>query len=174
MRDKDVPDSGNLLQMMERGQIDSVPRVVRDPITSNRLAVVENVYFHPVDDDAIQIESVYNRFIKSDELPYSRTTNVDGEWKQLEPGWVQEASLLIVRNLEGRFTQTIPTPEERKEAEAKVLVLAVSLQTSKEPTMPIAVLLPGESLRYTPWDCTKLWIRCQAGTAKYNFQFFPK
>lgn len=174
MRDKDVPDSGNLLHLMERGQIDSVPRMVREFNNGSRLAVVENVYFHPQNDDAVQIESVYNRFLKSDELPYSRTTNVGTEWKQLEPGWVQEASLLIVRNLEGRFTQMIPTPEERREAEAKVLVLAVSTQVSKEPTIPIALLLPGESLRYTPWDCTKLWIRCQVGVAKYNFQFFPK
>lgn len=137
-----------------------------------QIVVVETAYHQPINDQAKVVDNSYSCKIDSTEQPYGpRRVAVGEEWVPLDIGWIAEAGLMLLRNEEGRFTQKIPTEEERGEANAKVLELGFKVG---EVITPISPIPPRQSIRSIPFDLKNLYIRSRKGQAKYTITLFPR
>ena len=98
--------------------------------------------------------------------------------------WVDRASLVVVANREGRFTQVVPTPEERQTAEAKVVELVLAKPLDHPPDSfsceavdfvahPSALVSPGCLTMLEPSDLGQVHVRCLNGPAKVTVYVYP-
>jgi len=89
----------------------------------------------------------------------------------LDPGWITgEVSLLVIKNEEGQFTQSIPTDEMKKEAESKVIEMGVE---SESKVIPFGKICAGEDLPVAPIDLATLRIRSRSGKTRYRVSIYP-
>lgn len=162
------------------------PAVIDKPpvrTVPDRITVVETVYHQAEGDQPTAIESRFSRRLQTKEQPCVRKLVAGPEWHLVDresmdrPGcWLERVGMLVIRNEEGEFTQVVPTSQERAEVAARVLSLGVGVSISADEhiVMPFARILPGkESCRFQPTDISNLWIRCQAGKAKYTVTMLP-
>lgn len=152
---------------MEPTALPSLPK--DDPsrrIPKPRVVVVGHVYHQNIGEQPKNVESRFVRLLDSDDQPIIRRRFTVGEsWQKIDFGWIQKPGMLVIENLEGRFIQTIPAPDEIKEASKKVL------EISNENSLPIFLIPAGEDMRGMPG--ADLYIRCQSGTAKYSISVMP-
>jgi hypothetical protein len=139
----------------------------RKVVPLNRITVVETLYHKSGDNQPKGHEHRFTRQLESDEQAYERTCRVGEDWTLIDAGWLNGAQIgmLILVNDEGKFPQTIPTAAEVAEASEKVLELGT--------TECFAIVPPGESLRFVPYDITNLRVRSAHGTIKYTLKFYP-
>lgn len=143
--------------------------------THSRITVVENVYWSGGNDQPVLHDSKFNKIVHSDEQPYGpRRVRVGVQWRELETGWVSidKCSLLCITNVPTDFDR-VPTDEQIKEAEAKVLEIGFYISTC-DATIPFALITPGRSLRIEPHRHYKYLIRCVSGEARYRITAFPE
>lgn len=133
----------------------------------DQLTVVEHVYHQPAGEQPTGIETRFSRHLKTQEQPYCRRLLIGEDWVALDHGWVNEASHMVVQNMEGRFTQVNPTDEQCKEVAARVIELGY--QNAKGYWL----IGPGESLRGQPNVLDGLMLRCQQGKAQVTINVFP-
>jgi len=113
------------------------------------------------------VESRYEVPVQSEEQPYLRYFTVEEEAKFLDTGWVEDHSLLVVRNEEGKGLPTNPTDEERAALEERVVELY-----GGESVFRI-LIHPKRSVQLT-LSCTKgLMMRCRKGSARITLAVFP-
>lgn len=137
----------------------------------SRLVVVETVYCQPPDTPGVANETRYSKFLETDEQIYGPRRMISGEeWKPLDCGWINEASMLTITNEEGKHLQKNPTQEEQAVINARIIELGVI--TGVE-TVPFAKIPPRESLRLTPTNLSRWVIRCCKGKAKALITLFP-
>ena len=139
------------------------------PAMRARLVVVESVYHQSPDGQPTSAEGAYARQLDTDEQPYARKCKATEEWRPLDCGWLDRASMLHVVNEEGRFLVQ-PTDAEREEVNRKLIELAVSVQGS---LTPFAEIPPHETARFRPVDPKALRVRCRSGAAKFTLTLFP-
>ena len=140
-----------------------------------RLTVTESIYHQSPEGEPVEIGYSGARFLETDEQVYSRRTTVGEEWTPIDCGWLREsgASLLLLRNEEGRFTQVIPSPEQRGETQGRVVEVGVG--TPHGEVVPFAEVDPQESpLRLRPSDLGSLYLRCRQGRAKVTVTLVPR
>jgi len=143
-----------------------------------RVVVVESIYHQPANDQPKVVDNSYLCRIDSDEQAYGpRRAEVGEAWQPLDVGWIKCASVMAIRNEEGKFTQTIPTEDQIAEAEAKVIEVGIQdgvpgPMSSK--VFSFAVLSTQQSLRIPPSNLSNYRIRCVKGTARYSISLFPK
>lgn len=138
------------------------------PVRKSRLTVVETIYHQDADGQPTAVEANYARWLASDEHPFQRRLKVGEEWQRLETGWLEDVSLLVLTNEEGKGLQTIPTDEERVALAARIV--EVGTPGSEADWL----ILPGESLRGRPAAMRQLRFRCRAGTARCVLTLFPE
>jgi hypothetical protein len=131
-----------------------------------QITVLKTVYFRPADGQPTAYEARWTRPLASSEDPYVRTLTATTSWQALDVGWIKDAGLLIVLNVEGRVQHRRLAPEERQAAAARVLEIAVGSE-------PPWLVPPGESFVGQPADAKRLRIRCQSETAKYQVILIP-
>ena len=122
---------------------------------SNRITVVEMVYFQAPGESPLGIESRYSRKLTTDEQPCERRLKATENWQELDRGWVDQASLIVISN--------------RETATGKILEVAY-----KNAGQDTWLVLPGESMRAHPSDATRLVIRSQLGTIRFTANIFPE
>lgn len=131
------------------------------------VTVVESVYHQvPGEQPTQPVESRYSSELATDEQPFIRKFKVGSEWKALETGWLNDCSMLVLKNEAPHWTVQ-PTDEERLEAALKVVEMGCGGKA-------LAELPPGESLRFRPADICSLRVRCIAGAANCVLCLFPK
>lgn len=81
--------------------------------------------------------------VASNEPACDRELTVGEGWQVLELGWVRWPSLLYIKNLETEF-RVNPTPEERAEADAKIIELGFG-----NPCGDV-LISPGRSCEFEP------------------------
>lgn len=149
-----------------------------------RMTVVQTVYFQADGQEPSSVDSRYNRDIVQDEHPYHRQSRVGEEWKLLDCGWIERACCLVIKNEPTKF-HVQPTPEERAEATARVLEVAIRVDVSPknrdmhtprtQPVMAVWSLVhPGESLRVCPSSLKDLWVRCRSGECRFSVYLMPE
>lgn len=137
----------------------------------NHLTVVDCIYHVPFGSETVSMDTRYSRELQSEEQPYIRKSLVCETWKPLDCGWLTEVGvgLLFISNEAGKDQQVIPTDEQRRELASRVVEVAYEKDSSKS-----WIILPGESMRATPEDATRLFIRCRCGTAVVNLMLIPR
>ena len=138
---------------------------------SDRLTVIEKCYYQVYGESAKALpKSIYTRFLKSSEQEaYQRTYKIGEEWGNLDTGWIEDASMVIIKNLEGTKWTTIPSEKEREEVAKKVVRISYEASDDKH-----WVLEPGESMRGTPSHVQDLVLRCEKGEARITICIVPK
>jgi len=132
----------------------------------SRLVISETVYHQNHDADPTSADSCFSRTLASDEQPYSRRVVIGEAWQPLDCGWVEQASMLVLANQEGRFVQVIPTQAERDTMAAKIVEVGYG-------DMAAWLVRPGESFRAEPADLKAIRVRCRSGSAKCQLTVFP-
>ncbi len=143
-----------------------------------RLTVVSHVYHQPADSSPSDTPVQYSQAIESEEEPWRRWFNAREEWQPLQCGWVEQASLLILCNDEGKWLQRNPTAEERAAVEAKVVELGIGDDPGGpviiEDTLPFAEVHPGRGCQFTPTAASRIYVRCRRGNARCVLTLIPK
>lgn len=146
-----------------------------------RFGIAGHIYHQVSGEPAVSVDFRFGRWLELGEHPYQRPlSKCDETWKPLDLGWLADGpvSLIIIENVEGRFTQVIPKPEQVAEAEAKVIEIGVTWTCwGVAPTIsgvePFQEVRPSNKAVVFPVDPKKLRIRCRSGVAKYNLHVFP-
>lgn len=121
-------------------------------------------------DEATSIPIQFSRNLNTQEQLFGpRKYQVGESWEPLDFGWLKDKpiSMIIIKNLEGKFDQIVPTLQQRVEASYKALVVAYE-DSDLGFDIPI-----GESLPFVSRDPSKLRIRCLLGIAKYTLIAIP-
>lgn len=132
-----------------------------------RISVVETVYHQPLDGGPTSSEVRFQRILKTDEQPFSRRVLLEESkgWVALERGWIEHASMLLVRN-----------DEDPRKSQAIVEVGMMVNRNEGESRWHVAFasILPGESVRFTPNDLSLLSLRGMCGNAKVYLTLMPE
>lgn len=141
----------------------------------DRLVVVETVYHQPAGDRPVSVDSRFSRDLQSVEQPYQRQLVATEEWQPLDHGWIEDAGMIVIQNLEGKFAAN-PTDEERAEATAKIL--EVSYFAGENPVVDAFgrgwLVLPGESMRACPSDVRCLAVCSRSGPLRFSIFILPR
>lgn len=134
-----------------------------------KLIVVEQVYHQNDGDEPAAYESRWCRILLTDEQPYGpRKVKVDREWRLLDTGWLNDASLLGLSNEEGKHLQANPTAAEADLSSRKVVEL------SFDGSEAAILIHPGQDCRFSPANVNGIWLRCQAGPVNIMARVYPK
>lgn len=136
-----------------------------------RITVVDQVYHQNPGQDPTVASSKFSRLLDSTEQAYVRRTKVGETWSLVDRGWIESCSLMVVENLEGQSFAVVPTPEERAEVEARVVELGTPGEDGR--IVPFALVRPGLSGRFEPYDVRRVLLRCRSGVAQYTVTLFP-
>lgn len=132
-----------------------------------RVTVIEQVYYQHPEASPEGVETRYTVMLDPEgEQPWVRRFKVGPEWKFLECGWIKSASLLILANETGKVQSVIPTPEQKRETEERVIQLGIAGCT-------IVQVRPGTDCRLEPADLPSLLIRCPTGEARAVLRLYP-
>ena len=150
-----------------------------------RLTVVEQTHYQSPNRNPESTVLTYQRWLVSTAQPWARRLTVGTDWMPLGKGcWLTTGGewhgALALRNDEDVYKgrQTIPTPEERAEVEARILVVALKVG---DAVVPLFSVRPGESARIpNPSQAllcdtleTVLVVRCLAGSAEFSLYIYP-
>lgn len=139
-----------------------------------RLVSVSTVYHQLLPGQPTGQQRQWSRPLASDQQPYGpRTLTVGEEWMPLDCGWVTDVGYVVIQNEEGKFTQTIPTEEEREAAAGKVLEVAFPGWNANDPIHHRWLVPPGETFSGTPSLASCLRIRSRSGPCRYTLTVYP-
>lgn len=133
----------------------------------DRLTVIDSVYHQAPGKDPDQYETKFSRPLESEEQVYDRDLIATEEWTQLDKGWIESCSQLLIMNTEGKTVQTILSQEENSELAEKILEI-------RQGTEVTWLVPPKESVRGIPANLDTIFIRCRKGTANYTVVLFPR
>lgn len=155
------------------------------PVQHPRITVVETVYHQGVNESPTHYSFRFSRELKSDEQPYTRRADIGEGWATLDTGWVRNPAVLLL-NLPSPIFQRIPSPEDLIESYTKIVDIGVLVTIPDEgkrthhsapipplSVIPFATLLPGESMRITPFQEREFMIRCRSGSTKLVVTALP-
>lgn len=140
------------------------------PTPKNTLTVVENVYHQVVGEQPTMTESRFTRDLESTEQVFTRHLVLTEEWKPLEVGWLDQLSMMVIKNNEGIGLKQIPTKEQREEIDQRVIEVSYTPNSFKFMGWTI---FPRESMRACPSDARLLHLRCRTGTARATITLLP-
>ena len=64
----------------------------------NRLTCIMQIYHEKKDDSPMGLSVNYTNNLKSEEESFRRFMTLNSEWRELDHGWIDEASLVIIEN----------------------------------------------------------------------------
>lgn len=134
----------------------------------SRLTVVEQVYFQNINSQPINADSRFSRNLETEASPTKQRLSVEEEWRAvIYPGF--NVGMVVIVNEEGSLGRVNPTEEELAATKAKIVEVSCGITSS-----PYSWLIPpGESHRGTPADISRMYLRCQKGTAMCTVHLFP-
>ena len=130
----------------------------------NRCVVVDTTYHQNGRNQPTAVESTFSLDLATDEHPYQVPMTVAEEWQAVDLGWLDRCSMLVLKNLEGVFTQIIPTEEERRDALAKVVDVSFDPPRFGVDKTIHAYVPATASTRM--WPSGPVHLRCQSGEAR--------
>ena len=137
-----------------------------EPLSTNRLTVVENVYFQEYDGQPSGITSRFGQSLESEEQAYNRKIRIGSGWQSLDCGWVEDAAQLVISNEEGKHLQAYPTEEEQAAIAAKVIEVSFECLPPGHSPPCMWEILPGQTMRGRPSNVKQILVRCRSGVAR--------
>jgi hypothetical protein len=154
----DEPEEGTLLEPEQPILLPVRPqRVLQD-----RLLVVSTVYHQQQGQSAKSVVANFGRYLQGTEDMLQRRIVVREVPVSLPTGWITDASLLVVQNLEGTDLQTIPTEEQKKQRAKRVVELN-----------GMWLIHPGETFQGCPAQLSELILRCCSEHALVSITLIP-
>lgn len=142
----------------------------------DRITVVDQVtHYSPRNNKTYPFESRYSIELKTVEQPYERSglnAYVEEEWKPLDLGWIKKASLLILKNEEGKFPRN-PTEKERLALIKRLIVVGFKSDENSNP-LEIIVIPPQTDIRFFPKDISKIYMRSAFEKVHYSMLILPE
>lgn len=176
-QDPPTPDQGTVRAAGPKSRRLPAPAVRPRP----RLVVADVLYYQPAGGAPVSRESRFSRWLDDaagDGVYVRPRATALEEWQPLDTGWVRECAQLLLENLEGKFTQLVPTQEEREAAARLVIQLGIGPEPGTEDPWitAFAEVPPGESCRLRPCGGpgTGYYVRCPVGPAKYAVTLVPR
>lgn len=138
----------------------------------SHITIVDMTYYRAEGEQPIVVSSRFGRDLQTTEQPYIRRVTITEKWEQLQLGWIQQCGLLILA-VDPPSYKVQPTPEERNEAESKVVEVIWNLDN---PQWGIRIP-PGEDARFQPIYRIpetefRLYARCLNGQTKLTVHAF--
>lgn len=133
-----------------------------------RLNVIEQIYHQQAESEPTNVEEKYGQILESEEEPYKKKLNIGEEWTALETGGFSEASLVIIRNMEGRYNLVHPTQAQIELVKERILDVGFLVPS------PHIYVIPTTSARFCPGSLTKIHLRCRKGSCKVQVLIVPK
>lgn len=165
----------------QAGEIPMEDRIAPPPPLKPRLTVVEHVYHQEGGGKSpTGADSVSARFLLTDEQPFIRKTRIGETWVPVEAGWLRDKGVSLVRIANEATVFTVyPSPQEKEEADRKVLEIGMEVDSQIDGevsslVVTFAVVRPGESIRFEPDDFPSLRVRCRSGFAQVTIHVFPE
>lgn len=147
------------------------------PVLKSRLIVVESVYHQHFGAEPESFDSRYSRWLDVVEQVYKRELTITEDWQLLDHGWIKNASLLLVSNIEGKALLRNPTEQERSDLKSHVVELGVAIAGPEGEARYIrsfSYIPPGESTRLcNPLPLNDLRLRCSSGSARCQILIVP-
>lgn len=141
------------------------------PPINNRMTVVENIYYQPINDSPITIlgrANIFSTNIESNESPYERHRVATPKWEVLDSGWIDTVGgVLVLRNEEGKFTH-YPSLEEKEKLAAKVL------EISFDGVNASISVLPSETCRLRLINLKQVYLHSRSEPVKYTLALLPE
>lgn len=119
-----------------------------------QLIVLETVYCTGLNGEGESVESKFARQLNTDEQIWLRKASVGSEWEPLETGWIERASMMVLKN----------------EEPAGGGMLELGLAAAGH-VQPISSLPPSTSLRLPPSTLASL--RLRGHNTRYSLWLFP-
>ncbi len=141
-----------------------------------RLTVVGSVSHQIPGRQPTHIPLRYCCSLNTVEQPFIRQGTATKEWTKLERGWIKEgASLLLLTNDEGIFSQKIPTDEEKERVNGLTLELGILPlgHSSLADIMSIALVRIKRSIQLEPTYLDRLYIGAFSGDTRYTLTLIP-
>lgn len=139
----------------------------------DRITELHKVYFEPYGEQPILFESKGYRNLKTTEQVYQRKGKATPIWTPLDTGWLsgKPLGLLLLQNEEGKFRETIPTPEELLASSRKSIFIAFGDESGNPPSDAVGAweVLPGNSFHGIPSDASRVFLRCRSGVSVARF-----
>jgi hypothetical protein len=203
------PDKGRIGGFDRPGQARPQPRLVQtdrtltQPKANSRITVVEHITYSVKSGNPMVIPSRFGRNMLTEEQPYQRQLTIDGTWRKLELGWLDECRLgmVIIENNEGKRLQRIPSPAEVASINARIIEVwfeppkhahPIKMEMPRndldmhdppedveprisavEPQLFACLLLPPGESQRYTPGVRDIWVRCQSETAKIVVTLLP-
>lgn len=138
----------------------------------HRLTVIERVYHQQQNQPPLQIESKFVQELSVDEACYFRpASRISEDWQALDYGFLKDAcGTIVLQNISGRYLRAIPTPDAKKELDAKILEVGVMAPIP----IPFALVPPKQNLRVNLMPGLTYLVRSQSGQAEFNLYAIPR
>lgn len=142
-------------------------RQLAAPVTGPRLTVLGQTYYQAPDEPPVLVEERFTVPVSGGEQVFTRRLVVGEEKVEVDFGWLEEVSMLVIENRGGLPRQTIPTPRERNEADRCHVFVFFN-------DVPGIIILPGQSARFQPNGLPTLFLRCPPGySTRVTYTAFP-
>jgi hypothetical protein len=135
----------------------------------SRVSVVEQVWYQSAGEQPHALSLRMYRALNTTAQAYSRRKNVGTKWEELDTGWVNVPSFVIIENNEGQRPASVLSIPEKAALSHKVLW--VSLGEINEPAH--LVIQPGEHLRLPLNVGTRVYLRAAEGSIKVMIHAIP-
>jgi hypothetical protein len=167
------------------GKVKLEPRIFKTEYNNkSRIVIVENVYHQSPNEDPIVVESRFDRWLSTNEQPFIRKMYVEQEWKPLDYGWINNASILVITNEKDKSIAVRPTHSQQELLNNRILEVGIiptiedkprDMHSPKLDNTPIifTTIPPGESIRINPPNVKSVVIRCQGiGVTRCTISLF--
>jgi hypothetical protein len=127
-------------------------------MSKNRVNVTSTVTYQSPDLPTISVDTRFSELIHSDNQPLYRIIKVptNGQWIDLENGWIETCSRLWLSNEERVPPERIPTEEERQAVAGRILTIGINTDAG---VIPFATLKPGQGFSISPTDFKNLKLK---------------
>jgi hypothetical protein len=134
----------------------------------DRITAVLNVYHEHVGCQPHSDEASFSKKLKTVEQPYARNLSVSDKPLALDTGWLDDPGYVLVRNVTKLGLSVIPSEEQQKEFDEKVVVVRNSDSEAGWSVQPGGFFM-GEMEKEST-----VTLRCLSGTADVSLTIFPR
>lgn len=135
-----------------------------------RMGVIDTAFLAIPGEQTDSVEVRWSTEVSDvDQLWKRRLLATEDEWKPIDKGWVDEPSMIILQNEEGKNLQVRQTQEQVDELKARVVEVSLRGDGTADLLVP-----PLDSVRFRAVNLDRVRVRCAKGKALCKVSVFPK
>jgi hypothetical protein len=133
----------------------------------DRMTARLDLYFEKQGEDPIQSNSVYDALLpRTEDGAYKRKLVVGLDWINLDLGWVENVSHILINNI-GRTFSVNPEPEVLEKEKQKSIII-------RQDEVEFALIPQKQFLLIKPIDVSKLEMKCLIEETKIELLIIPE